>query len=380
MTTMHAVRHAFELLTARPDDVPETVLGARPEMLLSRPSEAVADTAAIEEQASGGARHVLLRPPTSRPLRAEPRRVADDLERWWQILDQPNVVGAGVGFRIKDQHVTDEPALLVFVEQRIPRPELRGDQVIEASLPPSITGGAAVGVQVYELGQVVPQAFATRRRIQSGNSIGNPVSGDTGTLGAIVRRRGRHYLLSNSHVLGRCGRGADGEPIIYPGPADEGHNPKDVIGSLAECIPFSPSPRDRPRHVNEVDAALAEIHEQQLSRIDRTIRGLGYATGRRAPRNGMSVVLSGRTSGVARGTVISYPAQVRIQYEGVGWVGFSGQAICTRYTRPGDSGALVLESRTMKAVGLHFGGSSTGSVFTPISTVLRRLDCRLVLK
>jgi len=66
-------------------------------------------------------------------------------------------------------------------------------------------------------------------------------------------------------------------------------------------------------------------------------------------------------------------------YEGVGAVGYVDQVLCTRYSEGGDSGSLVLEEATDKAVGLHFAGSLNGSIFSPISVVLKMLGADLVV-
>ncbi|MBI4346971.1 MAG: hypothetical protein HY553_08965 [Elusimicrobia bacterium] len=380
MTSIRAVRRAFDLLTSRSEDLPVAVLEARPARLTSRRIARARALVPAREMPAPPLDRVSLRVRSREAFIGEPERVVDDLERWWQILDQPNVVGTGVGVRVKDNKPTEEPALLVFVEEKRARAELSGAELIEASLPPTLTGGPAVSVQVYEIGRLEPQAFASREVIQPGYSVGNALSGDTGTLGAIVRRGIHRYLLSNSHVLARSGLGVVGETIVYPGPVDGGTASGDVVAALAEFVLFEASASTRPRHVNEVDAALAEVHEAQLARVRASIRGLGRPSGRAKTRIGMRVVLSGRTSGITRGSVLAYPAQVRVDYPGVGLVAFSGQAVCTRYTQRGDSGALVLEAKTKKVVGLHFSGSSTGSAFTPISTVLERLNCQLVLK
>ena len=59
-------------------------------------------------------------------------------------------------------------------------------------------------------------------------------------------------------------------------------------------------------------------------------------------------------------------------------MGFINQVLCTRYTDKGDSGSLVVEKATGRAVGLHFAGAEGGSVFSPIDEVLKTLDVRLV--
>ncbi|MEK6320694.1 MAG: hypothetical protein AABN33_03310 [Acidobacteriota bacterium] len=51
-----------------------------------------------------------------------------------------------------------------------------------------------------------------------------------------------------------------------------------------------------------------------------------------------------------------------------------------KYTKPGDSGSLVLDQKTGRAVGLHFAGANSGSVFSPIDDVLNALGVKLVTK
>ena len=56
------------------------------------------------------------------------------------------------------------------------------------------------------------------------------------------------------------------------------------------------------------------------------------------------------------------------------------KALDIRYTKGGDSGSLVLDQATGKAVGLHFAGAKKGSVFNPIGEVLSALGVKLVTR
>ena len=66
--------------------------------------------------------------------------------------------------------------------------------------------------------------------------------------------------------------------------------------------------------------------------------------------------------------------------EGAGQVGYLDQVMCTRYSDEGDSGSLILQQGSRKAVGLHFAGADGGSVFNPIGDVLTALGVSLVTK
>lgn len=309
-------------------------------------------------------------------LSAEAER---DVQDWRRVLEQPNVNGIGVGYRIRGGRPTKELSLLVFVERKRPLRRLSAEELVPPALPPTLTGGEAVRVDVYELGKLRPQPAVTRSPVKPGFSIGHARLDGAGTLGAIVAMGRQVFLLSNSHVLAPAGQAKRGDRVIYPGKLDGGRNPTDVVAELAEFTRLVPSRGARVRYVNAMDAAIAEVIPTRRGDIETQPQGIGRIGDVSDPKIGMRITKSGRTTGVTRGRVIAYPAQVEIRYEGIGVVGFSKtQAVCTRYSRAGDSGALILEQRTRKAVGLHFGGGEAGSVFTPIREVLREFAVRLV--
>src|SRR5262249_30154147 len=95
----------------------------------------------------------------------------------------------------------------------------------------------------------------------------------------------------------------------------------------------------------------------------------------------MKVVKVGRTTNKTTGTVRDVHFRFTLDYDDLGKsVGFMDQVFCTRYSKPGDSGSLVLDEATGKAVGLHFAGANGGSVFNPIDKVLEALKVSLVTK
>jgi hypothetical protein len=99
----------------------------------------------------------------------------------------------------------------------------------------------------------------------------------------------------------------------------------------------------------------------------------------------MEVVKVGRTTGETVGTIKDIHFRFICPYPDVGNVGYLDQVFCTRYSNGGDSGSLVLEHKTGKAVGLHFAGfpdktGVMGSVFNPIDQVLQALGVTLVTK
>jgi len=92
----------------------------------------------------------------------------------------------------------------------------------------------------------------------------------------------------------------------------------------------------------------------------------------------MAIVKVGRTTGLTHGEVRDVNFRFVLDYGDAGIVGYTDQVFCTRYSAPGDSGSLVLEEATGKAVGLHFAGANGGSVFSPIRPILRAVRGRLI--
>ncbi|MDQ0248201.1 hypothetical protein J2W22_000248 [Sphingomonas kyeonggiensis] len=289
-------------------------------------------------------------------------------ERMRRIVASPDLVGLGIAQKEIGGTKVDELALIFYV-----RHKEDGSRIApEMAIPPVIAApnGKAIYTDVVEIGEVVPQA--TRSPIASGHSVGG--AGQAGTLGAIVSKNGKAAILSNSHVLAAAGTAAFGDPILYPAAPDGGIDPADRIALLSAFRPF----KTGGQYVNRVDAALAELLPAALNRISRVIPNAASPLDIADPVRGMTVTLTGRSSGSVGSTIDDADATLRVPYPGPGLVGFEKQCLCKpAYTREGDSGALVLDSNNGKIVGLHFAASTLGSYFTPIRAVMSALGFSL---
>jgi hypothetical protein len=279
----------------------------------------------------------------------------------------------GVAEKISRNQPTGQLALTFYVEKKLPLGEIPAHELIPPAVPRSIRGRRTIPTDVVALGRLRPHANVTRQFIQPGFSIGH-VKAPAGTLGAIVTgSSGQPQMLSNSHVLARSGRAKIGDEVLYPGAFDGGEAPQDVVGHLAKFKKF----RTGGRFVKEVDCAVASLDARRQSNVTLEIKGLGAPKGITRPRRGMQVVKAGRATGNTTGIIRDVHLSFWMHYEGIGEVGFRNQVLCSRYAAPGDSGALVLEKCTMKAVGLHFAGAERASVFNPIDKVLNALHVEL---
>jgi hypothetical protein len=293
-----------------------------------------------------------------------------------RIIKAKNVVAVGISEKISAGKPTGQLALTFYVERKVPISELREELAVPPAVPDPLSGPAAVPTDVKVLGQLRPELNATRKRFQPGNSIGH-VAATAGTLGAVVKKGGVFHVLSNSHVLALGGMARRGDSIVYPGTADGGAMAKDLVAKLAGFKKFVAGAGYR----NRVDCAIAKPTPERLRDLIAEIKGLGLPKGTIKPARGMKVVKVGRTTGKTTGKIQDVHFRFTLDYEGdIGEVGFIDQVLCTRYTDDGDSGSLVIDRATGRAVGLHFAGADGGSVFNPIDEVLKALGVKLVTK
>lgn len=316
----------------------------------------------------------------------------------------PNVIGIGIGYKKRGRDETDEPAIIFFVEQKLPVEALGVDEVV----PKRISG---IPTDVVEVGEIRLLGRTERHRpAMPGVSIGH-YRVTAGTFGAVVkdRRSSDLLILSNNHVLanasdGRDGRSKLGDPVYQPGSYDGGSS-DDVIGRLVRFVPFSRYNNDvdckvaavgiraanamlqvvRPSYqlrletlgaINLVDCALARPVRPEL--ISPEIIEIGRVNGTGEARPGMTVKKSGRTSGLTEGTVKAVKVNLNVSMGHKNdVVRFHDQVMAELKSQPGDSGSLILDEDN-RAVGLLFAGSDEYTVFNPIQAVCDHLGVDVV--
>ncbi|MFQ6040729.1 MAG: hypothetical protein ACE5PV_07725 [Candidatus Poribacteria bacterium] len=181
------------------------------------------------------------------------------------LLSKANVIGVGVGPKIKNDRLTGDISVNVYVAKKV----LDEKQLTEADIIPKEIKykDGTVKTDVIQLAPLRAQEFTQRIRPAVGGCSGAVnVSGlrYTGTLGLGMRGygryRGRYFILSNNHVLANENRARIGDPVIQPGSLDGGTVENDVIGHLFDYVPlrFTHLHDPNPPH-NTVDAAVAEV-------------------------------------------------------------------------------------------------------------------------
>lgn len=280
-----------------------------------------------------------------------------------ELLSRSNVVGVGIGEKIKGGFSQGRLCLKIYVEKKLAIQSLSKKEI----LPQEI---ARVETDVEEVGKIVALGNSERYRPAPGGvSIGH-YKITAGTLGCLVKdkKSGKVLILSNNHVLANSNKAKKGDPILQPGPYDGGKKPKDLIGYLENWIEINFK-----KEANLVDAALAR--PKNTGDVQPEIVLIGSPQGLTKAKIGMPIQKSGRTTGYTTGKVKDISASVKVNYDNQTAL-FRNQILTTNMSQGGDSGSLVLDMKA-RAVGLLFAGSEQVTILNPISAVLNLLNVDL---
>ncbi len=327
------------------------------------------------------------------------------------LLDRQNVVGVALGTKWSNGVDTEEKAITVLVDTKMPHEMLREEDLVPATLAGVPTDVQEVGVlqagrsiaapkangsptmldeppsptlsRPDELAreQVGPFTLAKRFRPAFGGLSVGHFKITAGTYGtavydatALPGKPARYYILSNNHVLANSNAAAIGDPILQPGPFDGGVVPTDVIARLTRFVPIKFIQAGQAVPLNFVDAAIAE---GQFHDLDRRIFWVGDLKGTNvAPAVGTVVQKTGRTTNWTTGRITNINATVDVNYGGGRVARFAQQLLTTDMSAGGDSGSLVADLNE-NAVGLLFAGSPVVTVVNRITLVEASLGIRV---
>jgi hypothetical protein len=324
----------------------------------------------------------------SRALRSRLVQTVDSHAR--ALLERPEVVGVGVGTRVRGGVRQDEPCLTIFVREKRSPSALKRSELLATSLPSP--AGGTVGVDVVEFGvptappppargellgavdgRPVPPFLAALRTLQrptrGGLSAAHwrfPIG--TLTIGVCDRSNpGFQYALSCNHVFGRLGAAIPGDPVLQPS-AFDGGTVADTFARFDRSVPLLFDGRTP----EIADAALAVCFGDVAG---GTVEGVGSIAGPRDPstvKAGEWVCKVGRTTGLTYGTVLSTSATIRVDYSSLGFPGrlvfYHRQIVTTSMAAYGDSGSLLLDGEG-RGLGMVFAGGDGGTVHNPLIAI-----------
>jgi hypothetical protein len=213
-------------------------------------------------------------------------------------------------------------------------------------------------LDVIELAPFELAGLTTHQQpIFPGLSVGHCATGETGSLGAILRAKGdtnNRYLLSAGHVIAASGRAHKGDDIIQPGSDDGGSCPSQTIAKLVEMIPL----KSGSGFPNKADAALAIVNPAVTSKTvfsrlaklsdvkpQKVLFRVGCRTGKRP-------VLVQDSS---FSTTLPFP----LPGGGTAMLGFQGLILYKDFSQTGDSGGPVSTDSNV-LVGIHIARNKDG--------------------
>ena len=180
-------------------------------------------------------------------------------------------------------------------------------------------------------------------------------------------------ILSNNHVLAASNQGSPGESIFQPGVYDGGTE-ADTIARLERFVQLTLGD-------NLMDCAVAKpLNDADLS---DEILDIGVISDIEPAVVGMPVMKSGRTTGYTESTIQDVNATVKVYgypfghwdpEAGYYYLIFKDQIVTNFMANPGDSGSLLVNKNTKKAVGLLFAGSSLFTSHNKITSVCNLLN------
>lgn len=207
-------------------------------------------------------------------------------------------------------------------------------------------------------------------------SFDNPAHAVTGSVGAVLRsKKGKLYLLSNNHVFAQCGHLPPGSPVEWTGP-----DFPEIVAETANAVPLL-----RPPDKNEVDAALALVLLPEL--IKNEMAGdVQLASDAPAPAvEGRSVYKLG-ANGLTTGTIqtthgvfpLNGPTSPSIPVPEV----FNFEEVIlikpdpghASFCSAGDSGSLLIDRESRRAVGIVMGKAGELGVACPLQPALAKLS------
>ncbi len=321
------------------------------------------------------------------------KRIIDKSNR--ELFRKPNLIGTGIGYKEVMGRKTGTLCIVCSVEEKVAKKKLSRKQLI----PPLIEG---IKTDVQPTGIIRSLNLSSRRfrPAPGGVSVGHPGI-TSGTLGCVVKKNNKSYILSNNHVLACSNLASVGDLILQPGPSDGGRVPEDQIALLSEFVPIRFETRGRiPLISNALKRVLnfmtrisglnRELFEQELHplpnladcavagpvyehEVTGRIRGVGIPTGTVRGRLDMEVIKSGRTTGVTTGKIEQTDVTVRVSFGKGRSALFSDQLISSPMSMSGDSGAAVLNTNN-DIVGLLFAGSSNTTIINRIQNIFNLLD------
>lgn len=278
------------------------------------------------------------------------------------IPPDANIRGVGFGAKVTAGAGIDTTAVRVYVRAKQPKRLLSEKEIV----PEQING---MPTDVIAVGEITAAA------VPCGVSVGH-VNVTAGTLGCLVTVPGAPdtlFILSNNHVLANANDAQQGDDIVQPGAIDGGTLPAIAALAAFEPLHFDGTP-------NVIDAALAALLDP--ASVTSDLKDIGPVVPPIvAPSVYQSVRKHGRTTLHTVGVIMDVAADIKVGYGNNRVAAFHDQLAVTGvngwFADRGDSGALVVDAVSRRAVGLVVAVSQGLTYCNPIDVVLERFGAEI---
>ena len=270
------------------------------------------------------------------------------------LLDYPNVIGHGVGFKYRNGRRTDEVCVVAYVVNKVPLEQLDPSDVIPAEFE---------GLRTDVVEEAIPHANISGSRGEqirplSGGLRGGGEGGGAGTLpgtGKYEDSDGDVVAVTNRHVTCDADEDCTGVRCNQPFGGDR-------IGEAKLLGDFHEAPEAN------LDAAYVSI-DDDVEITDQMFGGMPMGD-HEEPVLGERYVNTGSTTGFTSGMCVSLDVSISVGY---GWasVPFTGWAVFENYSMGGDSGSATgkFEDGRFAPVALHVAATEAHSYAHPWSKV-----------
>ena len=312
-----------------------------------------------------------------------------------------NVHAVGVGHKIVEGRLTEEPCVRLYVVQKLAKSLLPEGAILPSAIDgiptdviesppafflPSVPHAASASASAA----VAPCSSFRRSRqrpVMAGISSAH-VNVTAGTIACFCTstREGDDvetvYALSNNHVFADLNKAQIGDDLLQHSPNDGGTSP-DRFAVLHRFVPIQLGGQQP----NRVDAAIGNVLPDV--QVDRQICTIGRLSGTDTAFENMKVCKHGRTTGYTEGIVFdpSIDSLVGMDHNDPTIVAlFQNQLRInvapsfSSFGLGGDSGSLVVDRESHAAVGLYNAGPASGQygLANRIEDVLGQMQIKLL--
>jgi len=290
-----------------------------------------------------------------------------------KLLLRPNsnVVGVGIGKKVKDGKETPEDCVRVYVVSKSCPNDLSPNSLV----PPTFLDVPSDVIEVGRFGRKGKQskmpAYTTPQPgspIRVNTNSPNVNAGVIGTLGAVVTDGKNRYILSCNHILRRNGRVLEKEATVvsavFVGEQEEIATP----GQFIDLDHYGG---------NSVDCALALL--QNAEKVQATFPDdLKLSSSAPITPTPGKVTKLGAVTGRTYGTIVDIDADLYIDYSFGTFllehqVMIDGGSDTDLFAAAGDSGSIVVDQGKGQATAIIFAASGRFAVACPLETALQQL-------